>query len=149
MMVIFLDIDGVLINLQSLRKNRADPDCVSLLNQLTDTTEAKIVVSSTWRKGGSPQIAEILTQWGVTGKVIGITPDLDHFENGAFISPSRGEETQAYLDNHPEITAFVILDDESDMGQLSHHLIQTDYVTGLTYENICDAINFLIRLKKE
>jgi hypothetical protein len=141
MKIIFLDIDGVLINYASLLSgNSACRRCVAYLNQITDATGAKIVVSSTWRKGGLVSISNQLKAWGVRGDVVGVTPDLDRLENGIVISPSRGEEIKAYLEDHLEICNFVILDDESDMGNLLPHLIKTEYETGLDYTSYHKAL---------
>lgn len=141
--VIFLDIDGVLINFPSLRENKACSRCVALLNRLTDIAKAKLVVSSTWRKQGLEKVRQQLKTWGVTGEVVGITPVLDRIENGVFVSVSRGNEIQAYLNNHPEVYRFVILDDESDMSSLSRYLVQTEYEIGLGYADICKAKDIL------
>ncbi|MCL4296208.1 MAG: hypothetical protein KJ077_10790 [Anaerolineae bacterium] len=134
--VIFLDIDGVLINLESLRHNgEAHPHCVYCLNWLTEQTGAVIVVVSSMRKGGLEFVRQKLAGWGVIGTVIEITPELQR-------GSKRGQEIQAYLDQAPSISAFVILDDEADMEHLSDALVQTDYRRGLT---ILDAR--LARLK--
>ena len=57
MKVIFLDIDGVLINKASLLNVESsyvpDEKCVQQLNELINRTDAKIVVSSCWRIGRS------------------------------------------------------------------------------------------------
>lgn len=138
--VIFLDIDGVLNNLESLRFPRvrvessqhsysaAHPSCIKALNQIIAATEARIVISSTWRGIGLAVLFEIFHQWGVRGMTVGYTPLWDR-------SNERGDEIASWLSGHPEVESFVILDDCDDMGHLRHRLVQTNYEIGLTAED--------------
>lgn len=143
-MIIFLDIDGVLVNRRSLSKasglrSQADPDCVAMLNRITDATGAKIVVSSTWRMGGNRFIREKLRSWGVTGRVIGCTPVLK--------SVDRGEEIQAFIDDYSkmngDIQSFVIIDDDDDMLHLCDRLVKTQFADGLTLADSDKSIEML------
>lgn len=153
--IIFLDIDGVLVNLNSLKSKEkdedglhiADPHCVDLLNQLVKMFDAEIVVSSTWRNLGLDKVIEVLKRWGVEGKVVGATPNLSYTrESGLAVAPTRGDEIRAWLDvmtrDGYEVDAFVILDDDGDMGELDSHLVQTDFNIGLTKEDIELATSF-------
>ena len=139
---IFLDIDGVLINRNSLRKASglratADPACVAELNRITDATGASVVVSSTWRRQGRRFVTDALRKWGVSGRVIGCTPILN--------SVDRGNEIQAYVDASTRpIGSFVILDDDSDMLHLSGRLVQTEFESGLTRDDAVRAIEILV-----
>lgn len=115
MKIVFLDIDGVLLNLESYSGGqRPDPKCLERLNRITDQTGAKIVVSSSWRY--DPNIAKVLKGWGVTASIIGVTPCLA-------ISRTRGEEIFAWLQEHKDgylgVESFVVIDDDDDMGDLS------------------------------
>lgn len=154
MKVIFLDFDGVLCNHESIsvgyRARTAaeqDPygphdDCVAALNRIIEATDAAIVVSSTWRKRQNRNaiMRETLNRWGVKGQVIDCTPIL---ERGAF-SVQRGTEIQQWLDTaRTPVESFVILDDDSDMGQLRHRLVQTDNAVGLTMADAERAIAIL------
>jgi hypothetical protein len=56
----------------------------------------------------------------------------------------RGEEIQAWLTENPDVTQFVILDDDSDMAHLIDHLVQTDHKVGLTAADVKKASLFLI-----
>jgi hypothetical protein len=147
MKVIFLDIDGVMNNLESLRFPRtkvasskhsysvAHPSCVEALNRITSATDARIVISSTWRGIGLQVLFEIFHQWGITGKTIGYTP-----LGGR--TCERGAEIQEWLSAH-EVDSFVILDDGDDMGHVRHRLVQTDYQVGLTEADADRAIAIL------
>lgn len=64
-----------------------------------------------------------LRKWGVTGKVIGVTPVRNNLE--------RGHEIQEWLDSHSGIESFVIIDDDKDMAHLLPRLVHTPFATGL------------------
>jgi hypothetical protein len=151
--VIFLDIDGVMVNRASFSLPDsgsashaiAHPDCVAALNKITKETGAYIVVSSVWRHCGLMQMKDILSGWGVTGKVLGCTPDLCRKEGSIYLGLQRGDEIQKWLDdfNRWPVESFVILDDDSDMKHLMPHLIKTEFETGLTMEHARRAIELL------
>jgi len=132
MKVIFLDIDGVLNN-RDTWGNRPlikafDKDCIAAFNKIIDATGARIVISSSWRNLFKyEQLCALLRNVGVRGAILDQTPTVS-------LSRRRGAEIKAWLDNGlwPEIDGFIILDDETDMGELLDHLIQTDYNVGLT-----------------
>lgn len=131
MKVIFLDCDGVLNmhgsgGFYTLNKAR-----LRLLEKIVKDTDAKIVVSSTWRNSPT-HMKKLMNALGYRGmKVIGVTDRLGLSSDGERYY--RGHEIQKYLDEHPEIEQFVILDDDSDMldSQL-RNFIQTDGKIGLT-----------------
>lgn len=150
MKIVFLDIDGVLVNLAALRAGRIDnghcrfdAKCVERLNHITDATGAAIVVSSNWRRFHG-DMTDVLKRNGVTGLMVGETPDLRRERpSGIQVAVERGEEIQAWLDDHLDIRSFVILDDDRDMGNLLPKLIQTDPVIGLTDANARKTITLL------
>jgi hypothetical protein len=152
MKIIFLDIDGVMNNLESLRFPRtkidgskhsystAHPSCIEALNHLIAETEAWIVVSSTWRGIGVKMLRKIFSAWGIKGKTIGRTPDKG---SSLWERPERGLEIAAWLKAHPDVESFVILDDGDDMAHLKQHLVQADYEVGLTMADAKRAIALL------
>lgn len=139
MKVIFLDIDGVLVNLPALQAGRVDdghcraaPECVRWLNWITDQTGARIIVSSNWRKFHTlPALRTRLHSWGVTAPILGATPDLSE-KRAVYVAVPRGLEIEAALRARPQIERFAILDDDADMTGLKGQLVQTRYETGLT-----------------
>jgi hypothetical protein len=142
MKVVFLDVDGVCNTPKEWGKFFSDPaaafnrGCVTRLNVLAEAG-AKFVISSTWRLSHSPEeIAEFLVVNGFEypDAVIGATPVL-HVE--------RGREIQLYLDGHPEVEVFVILDDDADMVHLDDMLVRTDAVDGLTDADVEKALEIL------
>ena len=159
MKVIFLDFDGVLCNHASISagyKARTAPeqdpygphaDCVAALNRIVEQAGARIVVSSTWRKCRNPNASmrETLKRWGVKSEVIGVTPCLESRERELWVGVTRGTEIQRWLDTysrHP-VESFVILDDDTDMGNLKHRLVRCDNVVGLTEADADKAIAML------
>jgi hypothetical protein len=134
MKIVFLDFDGVLTT-KSTQFGFGDPSCVLALNRITTMTDAKIVVSSTWRFQGLKTCQENLKNWGVAAEVIDITPRLQN-DNG-----SRGDEIRQWLIENPSVSRFVIIDDDTDMGDLREHLVKCDTNVGLT-----DAlVNFAVQ----
>lgn len=149
--IIFLDIDGVLVNRASLRQASglqafADPKCVAALNRIIAETDAKIVVSSTWRRSGRRFVTQKLRSWGVVGEIVGLTPILN------VANVERGSEIQTWIHEHMRfssaIDSFVILDDDDDMLHLSARLVQTVFEDGLTESDADRAIEIL-RMAKQ
>lgn len=142
MKILFLDIDGVLINRRYASRNTADPRCVEQLNRITETTGAKIVVSSSWRHYGLPKVTLILRQWGVSGDIIDITPNIE----GVDISKKRRCEIMDWMDKSEEYSwlhdTFVVLDDEPG-AFFSKHTVMPDFETGLEETGADKAISIL------
>ena len=142
MKLIFLDSDGVLnypLMTDPVKKyyGQVSAHCVELLNQLTDETGAKLVISSTWRRDSAslPSIEERLKELGVTGEIIGSTPVLT--QKAVF----RGNEIYHWMLDNKEICGtypnlfsdYVILDDDSDMLLWQKdNFVQTDAWIGIT-----------------
>jgi hypothetical protein len=90
MNIIFLDIDGVLnhpgtyCEAAPWRREAGEilrvpvaSECMARLNPLVDETGARIVISSSWRLFAHWQdLGPALKRYGLTGEVIGETPDL-------------------------------------------------------------------------
>lgn len=160
MKIIFLDIDGVLVNRKSLMHrprphphSNADPDCVAALNRIISATGADIVVSSTWRIGC--MLADlrgiINSHFGVVGSVIDKTRRMTTrklFEGHpgmVEVSAERGDEIDYWLrsDHRWPIESFVILDDDDDMGIHKGRLVKTEFEVGLTMADAERAICML------
>jgi hypothetical protein len=117
--------------------NDIDPECVENLNYIVENADAKVVISSTWRLSHTPdEMRNLLEKKGFRGEVLGFTP----CEWGE----ERGIEIQKWLDAHPTVTQFVILDDDSDMAHLKHRLVLTScYRGGLTRVRAVKALALL------
>ena len=140
--VIMLDIDGVLCLLENNDARSFSSRCVDQLNRiLRECPDVKLVISSTWRLlYPLHQLQDQFVDQGLSypERIIGHTPLLD--------SRVRGEEIAQWLAGHPEVTDFVIIDDDSDMGKLLDRLFQTNFKNGLTPE-IADSI--IARFQKQ
>jgi len=139
--VLFLDVDGVLNSARFLRENPGvfdrgedeagamDPLAVARLEQVLTRTGAVIVVSSTWRLLNTVgQILDFLHRRGApSARIVGVTPHLTGY---------RGEEIKTYLKDHPGITRFAIVDDDSDMAPYHHKLVKTTWDEGMLDEHV-------------
>lgn len=138
MKVIFLDFDGVLnseasFRMEIRRKNSRVSDslsavaCSNLQYILDQDSDIKIVISSTWRKIHTlVELGNILESYGVKAKIIGKTP--------VTFDGNRGREITSWLEGNPNVTKFVILDDDSDAGSVKDsrgHFFQTTWEDGL------------------
>lgn len=154
MKVIFLDFDGVLNSVSSMIYNNrlllqglSDTPthesfnpiaCSNLQYILEECPDVQIVVSSAWRKYKTlTALQEILkTYSGISERMIGTTPVLDGY---------RGKEVESYLKDHPEITEFVIIDDDSDMNPYMDRLVKTNSADGLSFVEAEKVIEMLGR----
>jgi hypothetical protein len=139
MKVVFLDFDGVLIPLgkASISDRTVGAATEQLKSLLKKEPEAKIVISSAWRRNGLGYCKIFLEGLGIDpDRVIGMTD----FERG-----SRGYQIQCYLKRNREVTHFVILDDNGDMDDLKTRLVKTSPLIGLTKEDVEKAIEILNR----
>jgi len=114
-----------------------DDVSIGLLRRIVEKTEARVVLSSTWRIGMSkPEMDALARKLGVS--IIGATRQ-------AFGSEVRGEQIKEWLDAHAgQIDAYIIIDDNSDMlDEQMERFVKTPYTDGLTYQNHVDAISLL------
>ena len=137
MKIIFLDIDGVLNSMDDRFSQKLETEeHLLLLKELVEKTNAKIVVSSSWR--GIPSLMKTLHKKmkEINAEIIGTTKSLPG---------TRGVEIKDWLENSPElIESFVILDDDSDMDDLFDHLVQTSTEKGLTRIEMEEALDKLL-----
>lgn len=165
MKIIFLDIDGVLNGEYTniYKKEDFDLDCkkAQLLKTLVRKTGAKIVLSSSWKRGWENTLRRkrLLSFFAKNGlKLYDVTPSLsgDDYEiiyAGKAIYEkdfSRGKEIKAYLNTH-NISNYVIFDDIIDLGEdLKEHLVVTKfyYGNGISKKDIKKALKILNSDKK-
>ena len=175
MKIIFLDIDGVLnsyewyierqqnpkfepksMSRDEFKRWEFSPALVLNLNEIIEQTGAKIVVSSTWRRGYDIEgLQKLFKSVGIIGEVVGLTPSM-HSPKGVkenYTIP-RGCEISYWLKSHgfqrinwskekqleylekSFVKNYVIIDDDSDMLLCQReHLVKTTSREGLT-ENL-------------
>jgi HAD domain in Swiss Army Knife RNA repair proteins len=146
--VLMLDIDGVLNSartchvhggpseFEGLPKGNGFPHsfdkedmkkfdhiAIGLIRQLCIETQCSIVLSSSWRIGRTAhECANGL--------------DLPIFDKTPSLADVRGAEIKAWLDAHPEVETYAIVDDDSDMLESQKdYFVQTDGQEGLSYKN--------------
>ena len=139
MKVIFLDIDGVLNVISQEHDEYGSlfhPKFVENLKTIIDQTDAKIVISSSWRKSGLVIMQEMWKHRNLPGEVIDVTPTLKLQRGGGIqfwndklnkhptqqvhgYSIPRGCEIDYWLRNEAyhfdSVESYVILDDDIDM----------------------------------
>lgn len=141
--VLFLDIDGVCNSLAFAAKNgmnlwnKVDPAACKLVQQIIAATGCKVVLSSTWRL--YPDSLKVVRQ--EVCQIIDSTPNLQGAGQHYGIT-ARGVEIKDWLDRHPDVERYAILDDNSDMlpGQ---PLFKTTFAVGLTPEITAEVIKYL------
>jgi len=141
MKILFLDIDGVLNSAAYFKTRKTprdakprdiDPLKVLLLHRILEDTDAKVVVSSSWRL--HPDGLENVRKAVAPFEVIGVTPRHARFEH-------RHAEIKEWLDEHPEVERYAILDDDN-VASTGHgeNFFKTEwYGEGLT-EEIAKAV---------
>jgi len=136
MKVLFLDIDGVVNRAGTRQRYRGfmgiDPFLASMVGKIILDTGAAVVLTSTWRhfQGGREEVDRHVY------KTFDVTPIAD--------TGFRGEEVKMWLDGHPEVTRYAIVDDDSDF-YADQPLFKTNWQTGITDEVAQQVTKFLNR----
>lgn len=126
MKVLFLDIDGVVNSKQTLITKAKgvplgiDPLMAFRVGKIILDTNCKLVLSSSWRN--HPDSVEAVKA-AIYPELYGVTPNHQ--------SGFRGSEIRAWLQDHPEVTEYAILDDDSDFYDYQP-LFQTTWEEGIT-----------------
>jgi hypothetical protein len=157
MNVIFLDIDGVLVTpnysvqahglwkqTNGWFKSRDefgaifDPMAIDCLVYLCDTTDSKVVVSSSWRSKGLKRMKDLFKVRGIPIDVIDITP---------MTIGIRGSQIEEWLIEHDDVSNYVILDDDVDFtdAQLKDHFVCTKGKYGFDHNALVKALKILIK----
>ena len=142
MLVLFLDIDGVLICLPPSGEQIDDPrpslEAIQNLNLLIQVTGANVVVSSTWRVDRSvAELDALLKSWGFRYDVLNKTT-----QSGG--DDDRAKDIQTWLSAHGGVENFVILDDDrQELAELAKHWVMPKPDVGLQLHDVSQAIRIL------
>lgn len=153
MKVIFLDYDGVVNNImwdaEGKRASYGRPDQIKVndfqacqwVSEFCEKYNYSIVVTSTWRF--NPNYKEALYNGGLRKSI----------EILGKVGVDRGDTKRSqliydYLDNHPEITGYLIFDDESDDDTPTDHLVLCTH-NGFNYTDFVSAIKLHEKLGYE
>jgi hypothetical protein len=142
MKVLFLDVDGVLNH----GIGEVMPCKCTLVQQILIDAKCSLVISSSWRKHPHMLDDHLWRYLGQSAKdsCIGMTPVLDrHLPCGLWAGATRGHEIAAWLKHHKDVTRFAILDDDSNVGDLTPHLFLTNSLVGVTHEIAQQVIQHL------
>lgn len=124
MKALFLDVDGVLNSATFFAENppmpvtSVDPRAIRRIRRVAEATGALVVLSSSWRK--QPNLVDTLRTAGVP--IHDITPTLTGL--------ARCDEILAWLDEHPEVTSYAIIDDDPD-AEVGGHFVRTYWRLGM------------------
>lgn len=141
MKVIFLDFDGVINNWNHFEG--VDINNVLPLLKIIELTGAKIVATTSnkyyFQVYGNKiedskyfSYMDALNEMGID--ILDITP---------YVDGNREAEIIKYLELHPEIEEFLILDDDSVMKKLMNHQVFLDLYNGITEEHIDPSVDIL------
>jgi HAD domain in Swiss Army Knife RNA repair proteins len=136
--ILFLDVDGVLNSRRSEiaytagvmpstpglppHFNDIDWVAVGMILTLCKRLSVEIVVSSSWRETFKHEDLARMFK----------LPIIDAIDNEA---GTRGDQIQRWLNAHPEVEQYAIVDDNSGMlASQQDHFVQTDWDEGLTYK---------------
>lgn len=163
---IFLDIDGVLATPKSLDESgcwKIEIDKQFLLKRIIVSTNAKIVLSSSWRTHDIESTKEYMTNEGFwfSDLIVGVTIRAYQYIDRSkkiHLSIPRGVEIQQWIDTNihsdngknfqrkklGEDYQYVIIDDDSDMLYVQRdNFVHTRSAEGLTTEDCDEAIKIL------
>lgn len=143
MKILFLDIDGVCNSAKTLQRQGGtsfigiDPFMALLVNRICEATGAQIVLSSSWRlwEDTRNEVKKIIYP-----QYIDVTPD----KRGL---ACRGCEVKEWLEQHPEVKRYAILDDSRDFhNDHKPNFFNTSWEEGLTEEIAQKVIEHFTKL---
>lgn len=166
--IIFLDIDGVIATPESIIDGEWGllDSKQELLKFILNQTDAKIVLSSSWRKHTLEDTKAFMKGRGFqfVDDIIGVTIRAYHYidrSEGIHLSIPRGVEIKQWIDTHIHSDngknwnfkkvgvdyQYVIIDDDSDMLlSQAYHFVRTKSEEGLT---LADAIKVVYILNNK
>ena len=149
MKVLFLDFDGVLnsekyLNTSSEYGVIIDPQRMFLLKRIILLTNAKIVLTTSWREHWS-QSRNACDETGKKINAIFAEHGLEIYDKTPQISRQRETEIEAWLSEHPETENFVVVDDRYlDSKVIRGRFVKTNnYRDGLDESDANEIIKIL------
>ncbi len=150
MRVIFLEVDGTLNTLETYKRvkeayqdNRRivdiDEDKVDRLSQIVHDTDALVVITSSWRGHLLDQndfkkieLEKLFIKYGI-----------DYYELTPFDKDKKKvKEIKEYLNNH-EVDEYIVIDTKDMSKDFDNHMITTNIINGLSYQEVFMAISKL------
>ena len=127
------------INTKEKNWDRFNPISVELLKKLIDETDAKIVITSSWRFGAKQLLFKELSKTGLKKYLH------KHWETPQLYRNKRGNEIKLWLNHHIEVNKYVIIDDADEiLDEQVEYFIMTKIETGFEEEHYQKARNILL-----
>lgn len=146
---IFLDFDGVL----NTPKGKFDKKAIDCLRRLLERSDAKVIISSTWRLQGLEYIRQLWEEHHLPGEVTDLTPSCnsitfscaDGTEGWQSLHAAKGLEIAEWLRlNAKESYHYVILDDEEEiLFNQREHFVKVEGSKGLSEADVRESIKIL------
>ena len=148
--VVFLDVDGVLHSRWATKSNYFQPDCMQALHELVDglavgtrgRSDVAIVLTSSWRmlQFQIDMLNDALQHSNIR-EPVGATPLRGY--------PTRSDEILSWLEQHPHVTSFVVLDDMDlslpHKDSFTRFVVRTHEHKGLQKADVRQALEILRR----
>lgn len=140
--VIFLDIDGVMIPQRAAlflpqetsgTVSNFDPIATNMINSLIEKSNAKIVLTSTWRKKGYMTCIGLLQMNGIDPKHLHIDWRTD------ICNDTRTGQIETWLRRNPQVTHHVVYDDEH-IGGFGLDVIRVSMNNGIGVQDYFDGL---------
>lgn len=153
---LFLDVDGVLNNYDTSNTCKGfttfSDELLENLSRITNVVEVKVVLSSDWRLFENPSPTDILLHDLLINTLRKYNIEI-YSQTGRMLW-NRGREIKAWFAKHDidwHETTFVILDDmpPQEFEDLNDHLVCTNWVEGLSLEDVAKAIDILSNQTQE
>ena len=150
--IIFLDIDGVLNSsefddhcrgtylLDPAAEDFLDADAIMTLRYIVDQTGAEVVMSSSWREYPEAKWRAVMQMKFYGVEIVDYTPILPAPKTWDY----RNMEIKAWLEKHPEVVDYLILDDiPMTFVEQARRQVLTTMQKGLLREHADKAIEIL------
>lgn len=159
---LFLDIDGVLNSnfwndshqTEISDGTLIDAEKIELLARLVKETDAEIILHSGWRFWFDAKLKPLCTEAAKLAELLakenlsisGVTPDLttEEIRKTKKFRLVKADEILLWISLHNNVMGWVVLDDlDLHNEQIRQHQVKTDQTTGLTLEDVKQAVKIL------
>jgi len=140
-----MDVDGVVCIGNTY--DEWNPVATAYFRKAIVETGAKVVMSSTWRTVDPELMYKRLEESNMT-MFLHDDPVTKDMVKKMSMRAHRGTEVQEWLDRHPEVTEYVIVDDVNDFFFTQYpRLVKTDESKGFTKENYEQVVKMFNKQK--
>lgn len=119
-------------------------EAISVIHNIIAKTNAYIVISSNWRNPLLPnKMKDLLKIHSLDKYYLGDTPQITNilnYQDKLTLYQSRVIEILTYLEEHPDITNYVVIDDLDLSQSLENHFVKTNNLITREEGNTCIKI---------